>query len=312
MTKEITKKKKGYPYLWKSLKYFTRYKKLCTLIIIFGILTTTTSVIPAIFSGNVLLHVSTGTWMKAIQYSLYGLLFYVVITLINQFWGMVAVKMRTNVMYDIRKDMIDKILLLKTSNFDKTNSGVFISRINKDASNLADFFDEFISVLSELLGTIGAFIYIFAINIWLSLFLLAEVFIYFIIENYRIKRLFADRKIYKEKDEKLVGLYNETIRGVRDIKGLNLKSEVISRSDTYQKDASDFEYKFSVRNGTLRRVRNLISHIFSFLFVVVWWVLTKNIMLTASSALIVYNMKGRFINVVNYFIQIKEYLNWEI
>ena len=43
------------------------------------------------------------------------------------------------------------------------------------------------------------------------------------------------KKDYKKKDEKVVGLYTDVIRGIREIKNLNLKSVVLR--DVNQKQA---------------------------------------------------------------------------
>ena len=130
----------------------------------------------------------------------------------------VLIKLNKSVKTDIKRDLIISLTELETQNYDKTNSGVFISRINKDANELSSFYNNVVDCLADIISNIGFIIYIGFLNIWVFLFIVVYVLTTFIVENKRIKLWFINRKRWKKADEKVVGTYSELVRGVRDVK----------------------------------------------------------------------------------------------
>lgn len=52
-----------------------------------------------------------------------------------------VLKLNGKVNFDLKKDMLESLKKFEMKNFDNTNSGIFICRLNKDTTELSELFD---------------------------------------------------------------------------------------------------------------------------------------------------------------------------
>lgn len=121
-----------------------------------------------------------------------------------------------------------KALNLPAYAYEEKSSGEIINRITNDADSLSFIFGRIINVVSSLVGSLVIIIYVF-INSWivgLELVIIISL-LYLIMRKYNPK-LKAIHKERKEEQDKFTSLVNESVRGIREIKTLGIKNNLIT------------------------------------------------------------------------------------
>ena len=300
-------KEKGYKGLKKTFRFYKPYIGMFILIVFLSLLGSGVSVLSPIFEGNLVDQLTQFNLSKIIENAVWLFTVQVLAQMVYTVWYIILIKLNKNIKVDIKHELVTSLTGLETQNFDKTNSGVFISRINKDANELASFYNNVVDCLADILSNVGFIIYIGFLNIWVFLFILFYVSVIFIVENCRIKAWFKNRKRWKEADEKVVGAYGEIVRGVRDVKALNLKESVIAKAEDLQNTAIRISQKFDMTNMWWRRASSISTSILDLTFIAMCVMLVLNGLMPLSTMLIVYIYMGRVRGLVNFVVTIKEH-----
>lgn len=120
-----------------------------------------------------------------------------------------------------------KALDLPAVAFEKKSSGEIINRITNDADSLSFAFGKLLNMFSSLVASLIIIVYVF-LNSWIvGLEIIIVVLILFsIIRKYnpKLKEVHKERK---EEQDKFTSLVTESIRGIREIKTLGIKSNLI-------------------------------------------------------------------------------------
>ena len=132
-----------------------------------------------------------------------------------------------------------KALDLPAYAYEKTSSGEIINRITNDADALSFTFGQLLEMFSSTVGSILLIFYIFY-NSWIIgvEILVFIVILYFIIKKYNPK-LKEAHKQRKEGQDKFTTLTNESVRGIREIKTLGIKNNLIKDMYDIVKDLFD-------------------------------------------------------------------------
>ncbi len=139
-------------------------------------------------------------------------------------------KLEEQITLDTQELVSQELFLLEQKNFDELGTSFFSSRVNGDTRSLAAFFFRISNYFSYALKSFGVLIYIFMMSIPIGIYVvLASAFLCFL--RYKAINL---RKEQRKKEDKEGEAYHssfaEMIRGIRDIKVLNLKKEMIRRT----------------------------------------------------------------------------------
>ena len=154
-----------------------------------------------------------------------------------------------------------KALNLPAYAYEKTSSGEIINRITNDADTLSFAFGHLLSVVSALVGSLVVLIYIY-INSWIigleiSFFVLI---LYFILKKYNpmLKDVHSQRR---KGQDKFASLVNESVRGVREIKTLGIKDNLITDMieivrDLFDKSKKEVDIwkKFNISSRLLKAI----------------------------------------------------------
>ena len=298
---------RGFKGLKKTFRFYKKYMGLFVLMIVFSLLGSGLSVLSPVFEGNMVDQFTKFNVDKIFYYACLSFTVLVLVQTVYTFWYMILIKLNKNVKTDIKHELITSLTELETQNFDKTNSGVFIARINKDSKELASFYNDIVDCLADILSNIGFVIYIAFLNIYVFLFICVYVIVTFLIENHRIKLWYINKKRWKLADEKVVGAYSELIRGVRDVKVLNLKLTTISRAEQLQDDAIKIAQQFDMTNMWWRRITQVVMGALDLAFIALCVVLVTNNLMALSIMLVVYIYMGRVRNLIKYAINVKQH-----
>lgn len=121
-----------------------------------------------------------------------------------------------------------KALNLPAYAYEEKTSGEIINRITNDADSLSFMFGRILNVISSLIGSFVIIIYVF-INSWIVgvELLVVLLLLYLVIRKYNplLKKIHKERK---EEQDKFTSLVTESIRGIREIKTLGIKNNLIT------------------------------------------------------------------------------------
>ena len=221
----IKKKDKG--NIRKSLKFFKNVKYQLVVIALFNIALGVIGFISPIIEAKLITSITNSMINQVI---LIALGFFVVVTVEDLLWHFALTfwkkKVRTKILFNIRKELVDNVFELKLSNFDKYSTGTFQERIKNDPQTIARVVNAGQRYLTQVITKIGVIIYIMCINWILGLIYIAGIVIVALIDSHTQEISKQKNKITRASDEKVNSILSEIIRGIRDIKLLNFKSSV--------------------------------------------------------------------------------------
>ena len=148
-----------------------------------------------------------------------------------------------------------KCLDLPAYAYEKKSSGEIINRITNDSDSLSYVFGRVLDILTNLISTFVIFIYI-VYNSW-EVGLLIVIFITLIalVMKYFDPLVKKTHKERKEGQDKFITLTNESIRGIREIKTLGIKSSLLTEgkeiinllvNKSYKETDINIKYRISV------------------------------------------------------------------
>ncbi len=178
---------------------------------------------------------------------------------------MIASKIESNLSRKLSIMVYKKTLDLPSYAFEEKTSGELINRITSDTETLSNTFNSIIQILINAFACLIILVYIF-FNSWIVgleiIVFLIMIFVITKIFNPRIKKI---NKELKAKKDEYTALSTESIRGVREIKTLGIKRNLIDeitdlRRLIFDKDIEDINVHrtYSIIMHTVRILLEVI------------------------------------------------------
>ena len=148
-----------------------------------------------------------------------------------------------------------KALDLPSVAYEKYSSGEIINRITNDADTLSFAFGRLLNMFSSVIASLIIIVYVFMNSyiIGIEIILLVGLLFYIIkIYNPKLKNIHTERK--KEQD-KFTSLTTESIRGIREIKTLGIKNNLIEN----MRDIIKIIFNKSEREIDIQKEFNIIT-----------------------------------------------------
>ena len=300
--------KKNTNNLSKLFKYYKKYKVLSIMVIILSLGYAGISLLSPIYEGKMLGFFENFNKNQILNTALFLVILRIIIEIVTNLWSRTVLKLNGKVNFDLKSDMLKSLTNFEIKNFDNTNSGLFISRLNKDTTELSELFDYITDDLSGIILNISFIIYVFFLNIYLGFYLILNVILVYILTSKKLFYYKRVKKDYKEKDEKVVGLYTDVVRGIREIKDLNLKSTVLQDVNQKQTETIKAEIKSIDTRRTWNRWIKAFQHILDFIFILISIYFITHKSLEISSFLIIFLYKNKVLDLINYISEIREKL----
>lgn len=204
-----------------------------------------------------------------------------------------SAKIHDNVKLKIKSEVSKEIFDLELKNFDKEGTGFFISRIESEPGKLSSIFSRIRYSITGLLTSVGVLAYVFIVSPIFGVFFLIASIVLFSLSYKRTKRWEKEQKQLNKFSEKYTSNFSELIRGIKDIKVLNLKNVLIKKTVSSQKEIVDYEFASRQKDERTYIVDNAIRYLTDFLFIVLGVVLIKNKLLDGANFLVIYMYKYR-------------------
>lgn len=155
----------------------------------------------------------------------YLTILYVFQIVIGFFQSYLFSSINENIIFDLKRDMYNKVLNLPIKAFDEMQVGEFISRLHGDASAITNIItNQFLSIIVDILKVVITGATIFSINLSLALIVLASFPFSFLIFAVYGKKLRDKNSELTILTDKYISNMQQSILGIREVKNLGIKN----------------------------------------------------------------------------------------
>lgn len=214
--------------------------------------------------------------MSLFYYFLYFLVSIFSNNLFNNLGTYLLDRVQLNVINKINCEVYLKTLNMPSIAFEEKSSGEFINRVTNDAESISDSFLELLNLGIHLFGSILILIYIF-VNSYIigALIILFIVLLYFITKKFNpeVKKI---NELVKLENDKYTSAVTETVRGIREIKTLGIKTNLFLEIKEIINSLFNKRKKEIIINTKYSIITNIFRVIFEVTIFVVCAILTCN------------------------------------
>lgn len=299
--------KKG--YIKQSLKFFKDVKYNLIIIALFNITLALIGFVTPIIEANLITSITNSLVDKVILTALGFLLIKTFEELLWHF-GMVywKKKIRTKILFNIRKELVDNIFELRISNFDKYSTGGFQERIKNDPQIIARTVNAGQRYLTQCITKIGVIIYVMCINWLLGLIYISGVVIVVLIDSHTQEVSKQKNKLTRKSDEKVNSIMSEIIRGIRDIKLLNFKNSVKDLIGSELDKNNEYIVEKDTYDSLMSRVKKMVLFLTVLSVILVGIKFVELGKLTSANLIVLYLYYGNIFSLMENFSNLKSCL----
>ncbi len=168
----------------------------------------------------------------------------------------------TDISYNLRKQLIDKVNMLSMDDFDKNKRGDILSRITNDVDSLqTGITSTFLQFMTAIITLVGVFAMMLTINLWMTLVTIILVPISFIVISIVVKR----SQKYYQYQLKYKGSVNtqieETFGGQNIIRAFNQEDESFNQFKEDNDKWYIHEWKSQFYSSLMGPIMNFISNL---------------------------------------------------
>jgi len=260
---------KGFKNLFKYLTYFKKYKMLVAGFWITLLLTGVISFFSPLALGNVISNMTvTQNFDAAIMFAF----IYAGLELLANIMALIRVpffkKLENYVKRDVKLHIIKKSFNINIGEYEKLGNGAFITRLTGDLDSLANSFKNISETIVSFMSKIGFIVFVFVVNVWLGLFLIAFIIIRYLVYQIRIYYYAKIKPRVLKKSEKINSMIGESIRGIKDIKTLGLTNNLLDKVNNMQNEYIKEDNKEWYIGTALCTLANFVSIACNLLFIV--------------------------------------------
>lgn len=287
--------------LKKFNKYFKKYRVLLKILLLSMIIASSFGLILTYFMSKRLISVTENNIVEVIKFSAFTMLVILIHHIGWYLWEKIAEKISIKVNMDIKNDIYKKIINLKYSKIKNKTSGYFLERLNDDILEVSHFRTTFMGTLIDMITNFSFLILIFILNWQSGLIFLIGIIIIYLIELLKIKKDLIYTEKLKEYTEKYNSKINESISGIKDIKLLGIKQEMVSITNNINEQMSKIEIKRASNIAFYSRIKTFLQYLLEtilIIFAIVY--LIPEGMLSVVILLVVLNYTGMMFEVIEY------------
>ena len=264
------------------------------------------AILPLI-SAKIILNITDGLMHQLILSALSVLIIELILYTMYYFKGYWYQKIYQKTLVNLQIAVARETLKLEIKEIDKSSSGVFIDRLNKDTQDISSMFMEYTYWTSYVITNIGVLVAIFILNKYLFVYAIITSVCIFLINKKRLSKQYEVQKRLKIIQEKKTGLTGELVRGIRDIKVLNASNTILKQTSKKIIETSNEEIKMLNIRRIYHFLENDLRTISDFIFIIIGYFLYKHTLLTIPTFVIIYNYQTKVKNLLTGIVQILEY-----
>lgn len=285
-----------------------KQKTRIVLLLVIGLITSLTSFVVPIINANIISSLTIGKLKQVLILTSILLAINIAIRLTYYGFNYIWYLFKGTLILDIRKDLCKNLFELEVENFDRYSSGFFQERIKSDPNDITRIFGSLQLSFFDLLVDVGIIFYVCYLNVYIGLLYVLVIIILSLIQDRRLKVWSKNRKEIKVINEENGTLLNEMMRGIREIKVLNMKVPFINHTvdNLYRNYRKSIEMD---RNSEKYwNIYYITKEIFGLLIIILGIYLIFVQKLTTTGFLVIYMYRNQLFSFTHEFSNLKECL----
>jgi ATP-binding cassette subfamily B protein len=253
-------------YVLKNLwKYLYKHKVIILIAAFFTISSNLISLLgPKVIGEAVKVMVGKGQvdFTTLYKYVLYLVVIYIVGAVLSYLLRIIMVRITQNMIYEIRRDLFNKIVNLPLRYFDKNQKGDLLSKMSYDVDTLAESISsDVISIISSIVTVTGAFIMMITISLPLMLIFVVIVPTTFIFSSRITKKTRKLFRIRVKNIGKMNAYIEEMLTGQKTIKAYHQEQTTIDNFMKVNKEAVDSTYEAQYYSSIVMPTVNFFTNL---------------------------------------------------
>jgi ATP-binding cassette subfamily B multidrug efflux pump len=249
--------------LW---KYLYRFKWYGLLAIVLSITSNLLSLVGPLLSGRAIDAIGTRPgavdFGKVFYYCILMVIFYILSSVLSYILSILMIRISQKVIFQMRSDVLNKLLDLPVRFFDSHQPGEIISRISYDIDTVnASLSNDLLQIFTSLFTVVGSLVMMLYISPALVLVFAVTVPVSILLTKYMTGKV---RPLFRKRSAKLgelSGFTEEIISGQKTIKVYNQEKTVIRKFDEKNREAVDSYYKADYYGSMIGPSINLINNL---------------------------------------------------
>lgn len=232
--------------LMRLMAYLMQYKGFLILALLLTVGSNLFALIGPMLSGYAVdaMTTSAGVDFKQVgYYAFWMIIFYIVSSILSYILATLMIKISKRIVYQMRKDVFDKLLKLPVGYFDTRQTGDIISRISYDIDTInTSLSSDLIQMVTTLITVIGAFGMMVVISGKLVLVFCFTVPLSMVMTKVLTGKT---RPLFRKRSKKLGrlnGFAEEMVSGQKSIKAYNQEENIINKFRSKNEEAVDAYY----------------------------------------------------------------------
>lgn len=246
--------------------YLKNFKWWLMLALILTILTNLFSLIGPLISGYAIGAIEAGksrvNFNLIYKYAILLLLFYTVSSILSFILSILMIKIGKKIVFRLRKDCFEKLIILPVSYFDTNQTGDIISKMSYDIDTInTSLSSDLISICTAMITVVGSLTMMIVISPLLVLVFVITIPISLLFTRLMLKKTHKLFKLRSQSLGTLNGYVEEMITGNKTIQSYNQEKNVLAVFDklneTAVRAAYKAEYYSSITGPGVNFVNNL-------------------------------------------------------
>lgn len=303
--RDIKSKNKDYI---KILKYFSNLKFWLFILTMLMIGYVLINIFNPIISAKLITSLTEFNVSNAIKFAILFLFISLFKVFISRLTDLAFFKkIKNKLIYNIRSDMIKSIFDMKIINFDKHSSGELTERLKNDPEDISSILSAVQYSFFNMIGDLIILVYVFYMNIFIGLIYTLCILVVYFYEKQAFSKYEKIRKTTSKSKDRNATLLNESMRGIRDIKVLNITNSFYSLISNNLKESTDYDTDLNIRYGKI--ISNLdIIKAFTTVSVIMLGIYLVNInKLAVTSLLIIFMYRTDIYDLVLCYTTVRDY-----
>ena len=277
----------------KILNYFKNKTHLIIIYIVLALLISGVGFISPYINSKLIIFVTNVQLKNILLFSIISVFVELTSSILRNLSNQISTKIRDNVSLKLKKDASKELFNIEVKNFDKEGTAFFTNIIEREPEAIAGIFDKLQYSITSLLTNLGVFFYVFIISWQIGIVFIIFAIINGILTNKRMKNWQKFHEFIISLDSKYSSNFSELIRGIRDIKVLNLKNSLLNKTTKEQENYKKEMFKYDKERDNEFIIMDLFYSISDFVILALGVLLITKNKLSGANLLIIYMYKNR-------------------
>ncbi len=245
--------------------YLFKYRALLIISLSLALASTLLTLFCPRFSGNAIDAIAAEggvDWDTVFHYCWLMLIFYVVSAVLSYALSLVMLKLSQKTVYQLRKDVFDKLSELPVAYFDHHQTGDILSRMQYDINTLnASLTNDLKQIVTSLVTVTFSLIMMVSISPIMLIPFAITIPVTVIFTRYKTKKV---RPLFRKRSAKLGelnGYAEEILSGQKSIKAYNREEVMISRFQQKNEDTAEAYYEAEYYGSLIGPSVNYINNV---------------------------------------------------